>query len=108
MRRAVRLHLALWLAFSAGCTHRVSHTAPDESRPHISWDIRAGGDLGDARVVCASTDTTPNCVLDATTEQRRSLVTVHLSLHAAAEQTTYSGSLRVPFIQGAGGLRQAK
>ena len=32
----------------ASCTgHRVVPDAPDESRPHITWDLRTGGTEGD-------------------------------------------------------------
>ena len=100
------LTLCLALPLSAACAgHRPTHAAPDESRPHITWEIRTGGDLGDADLVCGSGQPSQPCVLKASTEGRRTLVTVHLYLHAAAKQTSYLGVMRVPFMQGAEGLK---
>ena len=80
--------------------HRVAHVAPDESRPHITWEIRAGGDTGDDEFVCGSSQPSRECVLVASTADRRSLVTVHLYLHAANEPTSYLGVMQVPFMEG--------
>lgn len=92
----------LLLSFSGACGagHRVAHVAPNESRPHFTWEIRTGGDIGDTDLVCGSAQPAPNCVLTASTEQRRTLTTVHLYLHAAAQPTSYLGFMRVPFVEG--------
>ena len=92
-------------AATAGCAgagHRISHTATDESMPHISWDLRSGRE-GEERPVCDSTQAAPTCVLQASTEQRRSTVTVHLHLHGASGAVNYVGVVRMPFL-GAEGL----
>ena len=68
---------------TAGAGHRVAHVAPDESRSHITWEIRAGGDTGDDDFVCGSSQPSRECVLVDSTANRRSRVTVHLYLHAA-------------------------
>ena len=39
-------------------------------------------------------------MLVASTADRRSLVTVHLYLHAAKEPTSYLGLMQVPFMEG--------
>lgn len=80
--------------------HRVAHVAPDESRPHISWEIRTGGAIGDNDVVCGSSQPSRECVLAASAAERRSLVTEHLYLHAAKEPTSYLGVMQVPFMEG--------
>ena len=80
--------------------HRVVHVAPDESRPHITWEIRAGGDIGDDDFVCGSSQPSRECVLAASAADRRSLVTVHLYLHAVKEPTSYLGVMQVPFMEG--------
>lgn len=80
--------------------HRVAHVAPDESRPHITWEIRAGGDTGDDNFVCGSSQPSRECVLAASTADRSSLATVHLYLHTAKELTSYLGAMQVPFIEG--------
>jgi hypothetical protein len=76
------------------------HVAPDESRPHITWEIRTGGEFGDGQFVCGSAKPAAACTLAASTDQRRSLVILHLFLHAAARQTNYVGAWRAPFLQG--------
>lgn len=85
--------------------HRVAHVAPDESRPHISWEISTGGDLGDDEFVCGSSQPSRECVLVASTADRRSLVTVHLYMHAAKESTNYLGIMQVPFMEGSERLK---
>lgn len=84
-----------------GCGgHRVAHVAPDESRPHVTWEIRTGGDVGEDDFVCGSSLPAAACVLAASTADRRSLVTVHLYLHAAKVPTSYLGVMQVPFMEG--------
>jgi hypothetical protein len=96
----------LWYALlpitGACAAHGVTHTAPDESRPHISWEIRTGSTTGDDDLVCASSQPSPVCVLAASTKETSALATVHLFLHAAAQPTIYKGGMRVPFISGSG------
>ena len=94
------LTLALVVPLSACAGHRPTHIAPDESVPHITWEIRTGGDLGDADLVCGSPQPAQGCVLTASTERERTLVTVRVYLHAAARQTSYLGVVQVPFVQG--------
>ena len=84
-----------------GCaTHGVAHVAPDESRPHISWEIRTGGVYGDADFVCGSSEPQKPCVLPASTEKDRALAVVHLFVHAAEQPTSYVGFMRAPFFEG--------
>ena len=86
--------VAALLANGCGGTG-VIHTAPDESQPHISWEIRTGGGDGDARAVCRSTDPAPKCALTA-----GSMVMLRLLFHPAERQTNYLGAWRAPFLQG--------
>ncbi len=44
-------------------------------------------------------------MLGASSERSRRPVTVHLYLHSAAQQTSYLGVMRVPFLQGAEGQK---
>ena len=74
--------------------------APDESRPHITWEIRTGTDIGDEQFVCGSVRPANPCLLQAATPDRRNMTTVHLYLHAAAQPTSYLGVLAVPFVAG--------
>jgi hypothetical protein len=103
MRLVCRTHLTLCVGLvSVACaTPGVKHMPTNESRPHISWEIRAGGDEGNKVVVCRSGDGRATCVLSASTDRDRSLATVHLALHPAAQPTNYLGFIRVPFIEGA-------
>ena len=98
----VRPHIVLiWLGLVAGscAVDRVAHVAPDESRPHITWEIRDGGE--DERFVCGSTEPARQCALVASTEERSNEATVRLFLHAAAAETSYLGLLTTPFLDGA-------
>ena len=101
MRRTSERALLIPFCVATACGgHRVAHVAPDESRPHITWEIRTGGDIGDDDFVCGSSQPQRECVLVASTADRRSLVTVHLYLHAAKEPTSYLGVMQVPFMEG--------
>jgi hypothetical protein len=103
-RPALTVHAALFL--TAACSgHRVAHVAPDESRPHITWEIRTGGRLGDDDVVCGSVAPSRPCLLPASTRDRPVLATVHVYLHAAAQQTSYLGVTRMPFLSGSEQLK---
>jgi hypothetical protein len=84
--------------------HRVAHVAPDESRPHVTWEIRTGGGTRDGQFVCGSSQPSRECVLAITSADRRSLVTVYLYLHAAKEPTSYLGVMQVPFVDASGPL----
>jgi hypothetical protein len=86
---------------SAACgTRGTVHTAPDESRPHITWEISIGGEFGDATVVCGSAKPTAACTLPPSTPGRPTLSSLRLYLHAAERQTNYIGAWRAPFLQG--------
>jgi hypothetical protein len=102
-RHRVKLLWCVLLPISGACAaHGVTHTAPDESRPHISWEIRTGGPLGGDQLVCGSSQASPTCTLAASTAQAPALATVHLFFHAAAQPTSYLGFMRAPFIEGSG------
>ena len=89
-------YLLLVLLLCSACAGRgVVHTAPDESQPHISWEIRTGGESGEERLVCGSAQQSTACTL-----QPRATVLLRLYLHAAARQTNYLGAWRAPFLQG--------
>ena len=98
-RRPVTLYLLLLPI--AGCArHGAVQVAPDESRPRISWEIRTGGDDGDADFVCGTSQPEKACVLAASTGKPLTLATAHLFLHAAARPTSYLGFMRGPFFEG--------
>ena len=73
----------------------VIHTAPDESQPHISWEIRSGGADGDDRTVCRSSDAAPACALAPGAK-----VMLRVLFHPAERQTNYLGAWRAPFLEG--------
>lgn len=86
-------------AVIGGCAaHEARHTAPDESQPHITWEIRTGGPEGEARQVCESAQPQPDCTLPASVANRREFVTIHFYLHSLKEVARYDGTLRIPFI----------
>ena len=78
----------------------MAHTRLDESRPHVTWEIRAGGEDGDAHFVCGSADPIRSCVLDASTEKKQNETTIHLYLHAVGQPTSYLGLMRAGFLSG--------
>ena len=90
----------LSIAAPACASHGAVHISPDESRPHITWEIRTGRDIGDEDLVCGSGRPAVLCVLPASTPERRTMTTVHLFLHAAAQPTSYLGVLTIPFVGG--------
>lgn len=101
MRRFNRFVLVTALLSAAcGGSRGTVHTAPDESRPHITWEISVGGEFGDAKVVCGSVKPGAACILPASAPSRRTLSTLRLHLHAAERQTNYIGAWRAPFLQG--------
>ena len=86
---------------AAACAQRgVPHVAPDESQPHVTWEIRTGGYTGDSRFVCGSIQPAQPCVLTASGGGRGTAVTVRLFLHAASAQTNYLGVMTTPFVDG--------
>ena len=102
MREIVRTRIVLVLLtlVAGGCAEtRVRHVAPDESRPHVSWEIREGGESGDERLVCGSTEPSRPCALVAGTGQAANESTVRLFLHAAATDTSYLGLMTTPFVE---------
>jgi hypothetical protein len=91
-----RLAVCAMLLPLVGCAgHGPVHVAPDESRPHLTWEIRAGGQDGDGEPICGASQRAKPCVLRASTEKNPSLATVRLLVHAAAEPTSYLGFMRV-------------
>ena len=100
-QQPVNKGLLLPLLFSAACGgYAPVHTTPDESRPHITWEIRTGGEFGDDEFVCGSAKPAARCTLTANTNEGRKFVMLHLYLHAATAQTNYVGTWRAPFLQG--------
>ncbi len=104
MDDAMTLHgRSLFLILAAvcvGCAGRgTAHVAPNESLPHISWEIRSGGDTGEADFVCGSAKRLAPCVLPATRPEGPTMTTVHVYVHGIAEPTTYVGKIDAPFVQ---------
>jgi hypothetical protein len=86
----------------AGCAaHGVAHVTPDESRPHVSWEIRSGADIGQTDFVCGSPQPSKPCELTASTDKSGTLATLRLFVHPSVEPTSYLGFMRVPFVDGA-------
>ena len=77
------------------------HIAPDEARPHITWEIRSGGETGDRDLVCGSTSGSRPCLLAASAPEAPEPVVVRVYLHAAAQQTSYLGVVAAPFVAAA-------
>ena len=88
-------------AFSGACAgNRVPHVAPDESRPHITWEIRTRDSGSGTRFVCGSIEPSRPCVVAASANRQGTGMTVQLHLHAASSQTNYLGVMETPFVDG--------
>jgi hypothetical protein len=74
--------------------------APDESKPHITWEIRSRESGGGSRIVCGSTEPSRPCVLAASANRQGTGVSVQLYLHAASTETSYLGVVETPFVDG--------
>ena len=98
--------MAVSVLAAACAAHGVPHVAPDESQPHVTWEVRMGGYTGDSRFVCGSSDPSKPCVLTASGGQRGTAVTVRLFLHAADTQTNYLGVMNTPFVDGGASERE--
>jgi hypothetical protein len=93
--------VCLSIALGTGCArHAEVHVAPDESTPHITWEIRSGTNEGAENFVCGSARSGQPCTLASSTDDRRMLATIHLLAHAAAQTTNYLGFTRATFLQG--------
>jgi hypothetical protein len=104
--RSVTLLISMSVLAAACADHGVPHVAPDESQPHVTWEVRTGGYTGDSRFVCGSSDPSKPCALTASAGPRGNAVTVRLFLHAANAQTNYLGVVTTPFVDGAAGERE--
>jgi hypothetical protein len=92
--------LVFFIAVSGACAgNRGLHVAPDESRPHITWEIRSRESSGGS-FVCGSIEPSRPCVLVTSASGRGTGVTVQLHLHAASTQTSYLGLVKTPFVEG--------
>jgi hypothetical protein len=92
---------------AAACAgHGVPHIAPDESQPHVTWEVRTGGYTGDSRFVCGSSEPSKPCVLTASAGGRGTPVMVRLFMHAADAQTNYLGVMNTPFVDGGASERE--
>ncbi len=80
-------------------SHGEVHVAPDESKPHISWELRSGTNEGDEEFICGSSQADKPCVLMASTEDRPRLAALHLLGHAAARPTSYLGFMRTSLFE---------
>lgn len=100
------LLFALPLLAAACAGHGVPHVAPDESQPHVTWEVRTGGYTGDRSFVCGSSDPSKQCTLTAGAGPRGTAVTVRLFLHAANTQTNYLGVMKTPFVDGSASVRE--
>ena len=89
---------ALLLLGACGGAPKTVHVAPDESRPHITWEIRAGGDYNAEEFVCGSLQPTASCTLPASKPSVWTFVAIYIDLHAAAGPTNYVGTWRAPFL----------
>ena len=99
MRRVpILLSLASILSVHACAKHQIAHSRLDDAQPHFTWEIRSGGDDGDAESVCGSSQPGRSCVLNASTDQGQTRATAHLYLHSTGQPTSYLGIMRSGFF----------
>src|SRR4051812_13732677 len=96
------LIVALAVATLSGCGRRVPEPAVVmPGVPHVSWIIMSGdGDNPDREFVCQSEPRT-DCVIPASQPDDKVFSDVFVYYHGAGDETTYSGSIRVGFFEGA-------
>ena len=78
------------------CSHRVPEPVPHPTGPHLTWSI-AIGDREDE--VCNSTTPTA-CIIESSRAGRSPTATFHLFMHAAANETRYTGTVQAGFLGG--------
>ena len=100
MRSTLTSAIAVSILVAIGCTsHAPVHTAPDESQPHITWEIQQGAGA-DETFICGSRKPGVHCILAARSEQQRTRAIVQVQFHAAKSDTKYLGVIAVPFVSG--------
>ena len=102
MRRLVALMLAC--AGGSACAERIPEPNVVPTLPHVSWAIASEGPDERERMVCQS-DPRSDCVIAASSKERRMLAVVHLYLHPAAAEAKYVGTMQVGFLNGSPGDR---
>ena len=99
----LRILIAVVAAATTACAgHRTVHKVTDESQPHVTWELRAGGGEGNDRLVCESSQPQPTCTLLAESGSANApvLTNFHLHLHPAAQVATYQGAVFLTFLEG--------
>lgn len=97
------LLVALWVSTAGACANRHIPDPPSVvfGDPHISWWLRSGtAQKPDQTRICQS-DPRTSCEISVSGQQRQVFATVHLYFHPGATETTYSGSIRIGFFDGA-------
>lgn len=93
--------VAIFFGFiGAGCGgHRIPEPpGAHPGVPHISWAIHAGtADDPEQLLVCES-DPRSECVVGASRKDKPFFATLHLYLHPATSETTYTGTVQVGFF----------
>ena len=87
------------LGSSLSCATRDEPAAVARTQPGISWELHTGDRRGDEHLVCQSGGKQP-CVLDSTTDTRRTLALVEVHLPPVDRHANYVGTVRAPFIEG--------
>ncbi|MEO5897318.1 MAG: hypothetical protein ABIS06_16635 [Vicinamibacterales bacterium] len=103
MRSSVlRVCSVLLLLSGSGCGGgpKPIHTSPEESRPHVTWEIRAGGEFGGEDFICGSLKPDALCTLPASKPSVWTFVAIYIDLHSPTGPTHYVGTWRAPFLDG--------
>jgi hypothetical protein len=93
---------ALSLLTFAACAGRVAPPAPPgpSTQPRVSWIVKSGAVDHDSHEICRSDSPEP-CVLEASSQDEPTDVTVSLFLYDAGAKTTYQGAFMSEFIESA-------
>ena len=85
--------------FATGCARRIPEPVGGRTEaPHVGWVIMNGdADNPDREFVCQSNPRS-ECVVPVDRPDARVLAHVHFYYHAAATDTTYTGSIRIGFF----------
>lgn len=88
---------------TSGCAsgHRIPEPpGAHPNEPHISWSIHAGTAENPEQLLVCDSGPRAECVVGASRPEREVFATLHLYLHPASAETTYTGTVLIGFFGG--------
>ena len=99
-KRLIVVAAFFWF-LTSGCAsgHRIPEPPgvhPNE--PHISWSIHAGTAENPEQLLVCDSGSRAECVVGTSRPEREVFATLHLYLHPASVETTYTGTVQIGFF----------